>query len=189
MNGWKVSRQKRSGRAIRQHLRVLDRVELRDDLADDALGGGDQDVRDRQRDRACDRCPDPAFEQWLEQMLDARLAQRTDPDRGHRDPDLAGGDVVPNLVELGERQPSASGALVSQRLEPFASRAHQCILGDDEERIHQDEYPGEEDEQRVHFPAALPLPNPASCPAAQPSARELLLRDGSSSFINRRGER
>ena len=37
-------------------------------------------------------------------VRDRRLAERADPDRGHRDPDLAGGDVVADVVHLGQRQ-------------------------------------------------------------------------------------
>ena len=93
-----------AARSAAPALGVLDRVELRDDLADDDLRAGDQQVGDHDRDRDRGRVPSASSEHRLEHVRDRRLAERADADRGHRDPDLAGGDVVADLVELRERQ-------------------------------------------------------------------------------------
>ena len=61
-------------------------------------------------------------------------------------PDLAGGDVIPELLHLGERDTGAAGALLGQRLEPHRPRAHQRVLGDHEERVDQDQQPREDDQ-------------------------------------------
>ena len=61
---------------------------------------------------------DHGAEQRLEQVRDRGLAERPDGDRGHRDPDLTGGDVVADLVELVEREPrtlAPSSASASSR--------------------------------------------------------------------------
>ena len=58
--------------------------------------------------------PSGAAEQRLEQVRDRRLAERADADRGHRDPDLAGGDVVADVVELASAS-RAPRALLGQR--------------------------------------------------------------------------
>ena len=81
-------------------LGVLDRVELGDDLAGDRLGDGDQQVGDDHGDHDRRGVADHGAEQRLEQVRDRGLAERADGDRGHRDPDLTGGDVVADVVEL-----------------------------------------------------------------------------------------
>ncbi len=92
-------------------------------------------------------------EQWLQQMSDRRLAERPDADRSHRDPNLTGGDVVADVVELGQRKPRPARPLVSQCLEPRRTRPHKGVFRDHEEGIHQHQDAGEKDEERLHFGA------------------------------------
>ena len=68
-------------------------------------------------------------------------------------------------------------ALVGHRLEALAPGAHERIFRDYEEGVREDEQPGEDEKQRFHSRAELP------------SILALLLRDGSSSFMQRRRER
>ena len=180
-----------------QALRVLDRVELGDDLADDAQGDRDQQVGDHHRHRNRGGVPDRAPQDRLEHVRDRGLAERADADRGHRDPDLTGRDVIADVVYLSERQASTTRPLLGQRLQPRPARTDQRILRDHEEGIDQDQQPGEDDEKGLHRlgatrppprrPAGSSLNRPApwSFLAGQPLVCELLLRDGSSSFMQR----
>ena len=65
--------------------------------------------------------PTRVAEQRFEQVGDGRLAERPDPDRGHRDPDLAGGDVVADLLHLRQGAPGAPLPCVGHRLQPRAA--------------------------------------------------------------------
>ena len=112
-------------------------------------------------------------------MGDRRLAERADADRGHRDPDLAGGDVVADLVELVQRQRRAAGALLGQRLEPLTPRADERVLRDHEERV-------DEDQQPVRTMNSAFTDGDRAVPAR---AGALLLRGRSSSSLQRPGER
>ena len=47
--------------------------------------------------------PTDAAEERLHQRRERRLAEEADADRGQRDPHLAGGDVLVDVVELLER--------------------------------------------------------------------------------------
>ena len=144
----------RPGDAAGEVLGVLDRVELGSDLADDALGDSDQQVGDDHRDCNRRRVPETVAEQGLEDVGDGRLAESTDADRGHRDPDLAGGDVVADLLELHQRHPRPALAVLGHRLQAPLAGAHERVLRDHEERVDQDQKPGEDDEERFH-PCAL----------------------------------
>jgi len=137
---------------IYQTLGVLDRVELRNDLADDALAAGDQQIGDRHRDGHGRRMADGVSERSLEQVRDRRFAERADGDRGHRDPNLAGRDVVADLLELLEGEARAARALLGKRLQPSPPRAHERVLRDHEERVDQDKQPGHDDQERRHEP-------------------------------------
>ena len=72
-------------------------------------------MHDRDGDRG--RVAETVAEQGLEQVGDGRLAEGADADRGHRDPDLAGGDVVADLLQLPERHPRPALALLGHRLQ------------------------------------------------------------------------
>ena len=133
--------------------------------------------------------PERAAQQRLEHMGDRRLAQGADADRRHRDPDLAGGDVVADVVYLLERQPGASRPFVRERLEPLLARADERVFGDHEERVDQDQQPGQDDEQRLHRGAGTCHARDRATPPAarvgrgsvrteQPLVFELLLRMG-----------
>ena len=86
--------------------------------------------RDRVREAAEDR---------LQQLRQRGLAEEADADRGERDPDLAGGDELVDVVELLERQRGAADAFVAQLLEPLAARADDRELGRDEEAVDRDQ--------------------------------------------------
>ena len=103
MNGLKAMMKIRIERRepARHALRVLDRVELRDDLADGALEERDQHVGDHHRHGHGDVVAAAVAEDRLQRVGDRGLAEGADSDRRHRDADLAGGDVVADLVERG----------------------------------------------------------------------------------------
>ena len=69
-----------------------------------------------------------------------RLAEEADPDRGHRDPDLAGGQVLVQAVELDDGL-DAPDALARHRLESRSASAHERELSGHEQAVdeHQDE--------------------------------------------------
>jgi hypothetical protein len=112
------------------------------------------------------------------------FAQGADPDGGHGDADLAGRDVVADVLELGQGQPRAALALVGHLLQARLARAHERVLRDHKERVDQDQDPGQDDEERGHRPSRVARTiRLAPCPGA------LLLRGRSSSFIQRRVQR
>ena len=152
-------------------LGVLDHVELRDHLADRGLRGRDQQIGNDHRDHHGRAVAERVAEQRLEHVGDRRLAQGSDADRGHRDPDLAGGDVVADVLALRQCEAGPAGALLGQRLEPGTAGADERVLRDDKERVDQHQQPAEDDEQRFHR---------RSESTAQPSISALLLRGGSS---------
>ena len=87
-------------------------------------------------------------ERLLEQLGDGRLAEEADAERGHRDPELAGGQVLVDVVELLERERGAADALVAHLLEPRLTRAHEAELGRHEEAVRgdQNQHSGQEEE-------------------------------------------
>jgi hypothetical protein len=168
---------------------VLNRVQLGDDLADDALGQGDQHVGDHDRDGHGRSVVGSPPEYTLQGVGDGRLAERADADRGHRDPDLAGRDIGGDVVELGQGQTSTPHPLLGHLSQPRPPRTHERVLRDHEERVDQYQQRGQDDEQCLHTarPGACRVTAGIGSPA--PSVTALLLRDGSSSVMQRRQER
>jgi hypothetical protein len=119
------------GPADRQHLRHLLTY------GDVQAGGQCEGKRQRERHRDSVR---KAAEHRLQQTRQRRLAQEADPDRGHRDPDLAGRKRLVDVIELLEHELSARRILLGELLEPAAARAHQRELRGDEEAIHRDQH-------------------------------------------------
>src|SRR5205807_3878312 len=89
-------------------------------------------------------------------------------------------DVVADPLDLGERQSRAARSFVGQRLKALPPGAHQRILRNHEERVHEDQESREDDEQRPQRRRGL---DRLWTGAVAPSIRALLLRGGSSSFI------
>ncbi len=89
-------------------------------------------------------------EHRLERVGDRRLAERADADRGHRDPDLAGRDVLVDPVDLGQGERRPARSALPRRLELRALRPDERVLGDHEEPVHPHQEEGDHDEQQVH---------------------------------------
>ena len=68
-----------------------------------------------------------------------RLAEEPDSDRGHRDPDLAGRQVLVDVVELVQDLGRAPLTLLRERLDPAPARAHERELRSYEEAVHEDQ--------------------------------------------------
>ena len=90
------------------------------------------------------------LEQRLEQVDDRRLAEEPDPDRGHRDPDLAGGERLVDRLDLLEHLLGPGLALGGERLDPAPAGAHERELGRDEEPVQGDEQEEQDEEERGH---------------------------------------
>ena len=135
----------RHGKPEGQALGALERDRLRHELAEhDAQVGQDQE-----RDEEGDAARDPVVEVAREQ----RLAQGTEQDPEHRDPDLDRGDEAHGLVEQPERRPRPAVAALRQLLEAGAPRRHERVLGGDEDRIPQHEQENEDQPEGVaHAP-------------------------------------
>ncbi len=116
------------GARDRQHLRYL--------LPDRDVDRGHQEERDHDRDRDRDAVGQAA-EDGLQQVGHGRLAQEADRDRRHRDPHLAGGEVLVQAAELVQRLGRSAGAFVGQLLEPRPPRSNQRELGRDEQPVEQ----------------------------------------------------
>jgi len=80
----------RPGDAAGDGLGAVDGIELGHHLAAHQLGAGDEQERDDRRDRDCCAVAERASERTFEQRRERRLAERADPDRGHRYADLDG---------------------------------------------------------------------------------------------------
>jgi hypothetical protein len=118
---------------------VHDRVDLRHLLAEcDVERRGDQ-VGERERDRERRAVRDRRAERVLEQRRDRRLAQEADSQRGHGDAELAGGEVLVDVLDLLEDERGAPAALVAQLLEPPLRRADEGELRRDEESVQGDQ--------------------------------------------------
>ena len=102
-------------------LGVLDRVELGNDLADGALEEDDQQIGDPHAYGHGYVASAVLPEDRLERVGDGRLAECSDADRGHRDPDLAGGDVVADLLHVAQCQARTTRAAVGELLESRAA--------------------------------------------------------------------
>ncbi len=114
---------------------------------DDAEREGHGDDRRR-------RVADPAVERRLDQLRDRGLAEEADRQRGERDPDLRGRDVLVDVIELLERDLRPPVALVGEALHPRGPRPDDRELGRDEVPVdeHEDEDEEEEDD-RGHRPS------------------------------------
>ena len=99
---------------------------------------GDEGEGDRHReaDRGLVR---EAAEDRFEQLRQRGLAEEADPDRGHRDPDLAGRERLVDLVELLDHRLGAALAFVGELLDLAAPAAHERELGRDEEAVDGDQ--------------------------------------------------
>ena len=109
-----------------------------------------------------------AAEDRLEQLRQRGLAEEADADRGHRDPDLAGGERLVDLVELLDHGLGAAFAFLGELLDLAAAAAHEGELGRDEEAVDRNQQQQEGEQQDAHR-----LCGP-------------VLRGGSSSAIRRR---
>ena len=79
-------------------LRLLDRVDLRDLLAERDVERRRDQVRERDRDRRRDPVRHLLAEQVLEQRADRRLAEEAEAQRGERDADLRRREVAREVV-------------------------------------------------------------------------------------------
>ena len=125
--------------AARDALRAVDRVELGDHLAEDQLHRGHDHVGEHHRDRDDDVVRERAAEGSFQRARERRRAERADRDRGHRDADLHGRDVLVDVLELAQRQRGAAGAFLGMQLQARAPRAHERVLRDHEERVDGDQ--------------------------------------------------
>ena len=89
-------------------------------------------------------------ERAFEQVRERGLPEGTDADRGHRDPDLHGGYVLVDVVELLQCKGRAALTVLGHHLEARAARAHERVLGDDEERVDRDQQRREDQRDGVH---------------------------------------
>ena len=159
----------RTGDHAHQPVGVLDRVDLRHELADGDVRARDQQVGED--DRYDDGHP---AEDRLEQVRNHGLAHGTDTDRGERDADLAGRDVLVDVVDLLEREGGAAEALLPRGLELRPPSADQRVLRDHEERVEQDQDEDRDEEQRGQA---------RNTPGGAEIGPPPLLRGRSSSFI------
>ena len=97
-------------------LGVGDRVDLRHLLADRDVQRGGDEVGDAERDRQGRRRAGSVSPSGvLEQAGDGRLAHEADAQRGHRDAELAGRQVLVDALELQRRRagrPSAPSSSI-----------------------------------------------------------------------------
>ncbi len=154
-----------------------DREQLRRLLADHDVQCGDQGVGDRDGDRDGDPVGEPA-EDRLDQLGDGRFPEEADPDRGHRDSELAGGEVLVDVVELPEDRRGTSGAFRGELLELGPARADQRELGGDEDAVDRDQDEQQDEKDGAHL--VLPSGSGSSAGSLTPD-RARVLRGRSSS--------
>ena len=128
-------------------LGVDDRVDLRHLLAGGDVAGRDEDVGDRDRDRR-GRGVCEALERGLEQRGDRGLAEEADAQRGERDAELAGREVLAEVVELLDDEARAPVTLLGELLQLGAAGAHERELGRDEEAVGEDQHDDRAEQER-----------------------------------------
>ena len=117
-------------------LGLADGEGLRHLLAQHDVERGEQQEADRERDAVQGggvEAREP--EQGLQEGRDHRLADPAEAERGHRDAELAGGEVGLEAARDVQRQPCRPAAVLGQALEPHLARLHERELGRDEERV------------------------------------------------------
>ena len=102
--------------------------------------------RDRRSMTSCERSPSSGSIR----LRDRRLAEEADPDRGHRDPDLAGGQDLSIFSSCSSTSSIAGLALGGERLEPAAPGAHERELGSDEQPVEEHEHDQADEGQGGH---------------------------------------
>jgi hypothetical protein len=133
--------------ALGDGLGVDDRVDLRHLLADRDVPRRDEHVRDRDRDRGRDGVRE-TLEGRLDELGDGGLAEEADAQRGERDPELAGREVLAELVELAHDERRAPVALLGHVLDARAARAHEGELRGDEEAVREDQDDDRDEKRR-----------------------------------------
>jgi hypothetical protein len=116
-------------------LKMNDRVDLRHLLAEGDVQRGRDQVGEAERDRQRCVVRDRRAEHVLEQARDRRLAEETDAQRGHRDAELARGQVFVDPVDLLEHERGAAAAIVAELLDASLRGAHQRELRGHEESV------------------------------------------------------
>ncbi len=150
----------RYGEGDRQHLGLLEGDCLRNELTQH-----DGEIRqDRERDQEGD-----GGGKWrLEEPGEQRLADGTEKDRRHGDPDLNRRDEPNRVVHEAKRRPGAAAAALRPLLEPAAPPGDERVLGRHEDRIPQDQQEDDEDSQRcAHSPRGAPVLGGISSPIDQ----------------------
>jgi len=117
----------------RRGLRVDDRVDLRHLLADGDVQRRRDEVGEDQGDHHRHAVADRVAERILQQAGDRRLAQEADAQRGHRDAELAGRQVLVDAIDLAQHQGGTAHAVVAHLLEPALAGAHEGELRGHEE--------------------------------------------------------
>ncbi len=115
VNGAEMTRKKRSGAASSRAtaLGAVDRDHLRHLLADrDVERGRDREGEDRSEIAVAAPCSSGPSSAGSISVAIAGSPRKPMPDRGHRDPELAGGEVPVDLLELLEHLLGAARALL-----------------------------------------------------------------------------
>jgi hypothetical protein len=128
---------------------VDDREHLGDLLAGGDMSRRHQYVCDADRYRRGDSMGH-ATEQRLHQVGDGGLAEEADAQGGERDAELAGRQVLGDVVQLLEHEARAAGALLGELLEPLAPRSHQRELRRDEEPVDEHERSDRKEQEGGH---------------------------------------
>ena len=152
----------------RHGLGAVDRVELGNHLAGDQLDGGHDQVGEDHRDRHRHAVADRGAERFLQDLRERGRTQGADRDRGHRDPDLDGRDVIVDALQLFQRQRRAARALLMHHFQARAFGAHERVLGDHEERVHRDQHDREDELQAVHASVSMRAAMPKSASVRPP---------------------
>ena len=164
-----AERLQRTGDPPGHGLGAVDRVELGNHLAGHELRGGDDQEGEHRRDGDRHAVGERAAEGALEDVRERGLGQGADADRGHGDADLDGGDVLVDVPQLLERQRRAAHAFLAHQLKARPPRAHERVLGDDEERIDRDQHGRDDELQAVHAELVDLAASLKSAPVSPPS--------------------
>ena len=132
---------------LRDPLGVDDRVDLGHLLADGDVPRRDEDVGDGDRDRRGDRVRHAA-ERRLDEVGDRGLAEEADAQRRERDAELAGRQVLGEVVEHVDDALGAPVAGGGQLLELGSARADERELRGHEEPVDEDQHDDRAEKQR-----------------------------------------
>jgi hypothetical protein len=155
----------RTGENERRALWMVECDSLRDELTDHHLRKRDQQEREPDREHGRER--------RLERVREHRLAERTDPERSDRDPELHRSDEPRRIGRDAQNRPGTLAALALELTDPCPARDDKAVLARDKHGVQKDQSRNTQklkEENHASRPNRGTLAVPSDIGFSQPSA-------------------